>query len=174
MNAEATHVVYSVMEQITTLAAAPLTRQAGPLRRLLSEAPVGGRQGRALDAARALTAAGVLLSASVHFDLYALEGFKQIAVVGPLFLLNAISGLVIALGVLLWRSWPPGLAAAGFGVATLAAFWWSVEVGLFGVHETPSGPAEVLAEVAEVAALVFGLATVLLAIPRGRRGTTRR
>lgn len=162
------------MEQITSLSAAPLTRQAGPIRRLLSEATVAGGRGRVLDAARGLTAAGVLLSASVHFDLYALEGFKQIAVIGSLFLLNSIGGLVIALGVLLWRSWLPGLVAAGFGATTLGAFWWSVELGLFGVHEIPSGPAEILAEVAEAGALVFGLVTVLLAIPRVRRGTARR
>lgn len=73
---------------------------------------------------RAVAAAGVLLSADVHLVLY-FEGFGDISVVGPAFLLNAVGGLAIGLAVLVWRSWLPLLAAIGFGIATLVAFYLS-------------------------------------------------
>lgn len=107
---------------------------------------------------RGLTAAGVLLSADVHLELWA-TGFGDIAVIGPLFLLNAAAGLVIAVAMLAWRHWLPALAAAGFGAATLAAFLLSMTGGgLFGVHETLTGTPQRLAAVAELVALVCGLA----------------
>ena len=56
----------------------------------------------------------------------------------------------------------PALAAAGFGAATVIAFWISVIHGLFGVKETATGSSEVLAQVAEYSAAVFGLAVAVL------------
>jgi hypothetical protein len=106
---------------------------------------------------RGLTAAGVLLSAVVHLQLYT-EGFKDIATIGPLFMLNAIAGLLIGTALLIWPHWLTSFVAAGFGAATLAAFYISVTVGLFGLNETASGTPQVLAEVAEWVALVFGAA----------------
>jgi hypothetical protein len=108
---------------------------------------------------RGLTAAGVLLSAVVHLQLYT-EGFKDIATIGPLFMLNAIAGLLIGTALLIWPHWLTSFVAAGFGAATLAAFYISVTVGLFGLNETAGGTPQVLAEVAEWVALVFG-ATLL-------------
>src|SRR4051794_1459926 len=74
---------------------------------------------------RGVVAAAVLLSAVVHLELWA-EGFNQLAVVGPAFLLNAIGGFVIGLAVLVWRHWIPVVLAIGFGLATLGAFVVSV------------------------------------------------
>ncbi|MBV9593196.1 MAG: hypothetical protein JO147_05280 [Actinobacteria bacterium] len=106
---------------------------------------------------RGLAAAGVLLSADVHFDLWYAGGFRDIKTIGPLFLLNAIGGLVIGLAAIVWRHWIPSLLCAGFGAATLVAFYISASVGLFGLHETLGGESEILAEIAEYVALVFGL-----------------
>lgn len=111
----------------------------------------------AVDLSRGLAAAGVLLSADVHFDLWYANGFREIDTIGPLFLLNAIGGLVIGLVLLCWRHWLPALAAAGFGVATLVAFYLSVTIGLFNFKEIATGEPQVLAEVAEYVAVVFGL-----------------
>jgi hypothetical protein len=111
----------------------------------------------AADLARGLAAAGVLLSADVHLDLWYAGGFRDIETIGPLFLLNAIGGLLVGLAVLCWRHWVPLALAAGFGVATLVAFYLSVTVGLFGLHEVASGEPQLLAEVAEYAAVAFGL-----------------
>jgi hypothetical protein len=79
-----------------------------------------------------------------------------------LFLLNVVAGLVIGVGVLVWRHWLPAVAAVGFGAATVVAFWISVLRGLFGVKEVATGTPEVLAEVADYAAVVFGLAAAAL------------
>jgi hypothetical protein len=110
-----------------------------------------------IDASRGLASAGVLLSAAVHLDLWDLQRFRFIPTIGPLFLLNVIAGLVLGVVVVSWRHWLPALAAAGFGAATVLAFWISVVHGLFGLKETATGSAQVLAEVAEYAAVAFGL-----------------
>jgi hypothetical protein len=102
---------------------------------------------------RGLAAAGVFLSADVHLVLY-FSGMSSISVVGPAFMLNAIGGVVIGLLLLLWRHWLPLLAAIGFGIATLAAFYISATVGFFGVHETLGGNQQVLAQVAEWVAII--------------------
>jgi hypothetical protein len=110
-----------------------------------------------IDTSRGLAAAGVFLAAVVHLDLW-VQGFRSIATIGPLFMLNFVAGMTIGVGVLVWRHWLPGLAAAGFGAATVAAFWISVIHGLFGVKETATGSPEILAELAEYGAVAFGLA----------------
>lgn len=130
--------------------------------RVLAPAEVAGGRGLMLDAARGLAAAAVLLSAVVHLDLWDLEGFRGVHVIGALFVLNAIGGLLIGVAVVVWRHWLPALAAVGFGAATLAAFWVSVTVGLFGWREIATGPAQVLAEGAEIGAIVFGVAAAVL------------
>ncbi|HET8599397.1 MAG TPA: hypothetical protein VFL99_03660 [Segeticoccus sp.] len=121
-------------------------------------------------ALRVLTAAAVIASAVVHLQVW-FAGFRTIPVIGPLFLLNVIGGFAIGLAVLAWRHWLPLLASVGFGVATLAAFVVSATVGLFGVHETWTGTAQVLGEVTEVVAVVAGLAAI--AVLSGRRGASR-
>jgi hypothetical protein len=105
---------------------------------------------------RVLVAAGVLVSGIVHFKLW-LDGFRDIAVIGPSFLLNAVAGAVIAVLVLTWRHWLPLFLAVGFGATTLGAFVVSATVGLFGVHERWTGGAVLTAAVSEVVAVVAGL-----------------
>jgi hypothetical protein len=114
-----------------------------------------------IDTSRALASAGVLLSAVVHLDLWD-QGFRDIQTIGPLFLLNVIAGLVIGVALLVWRHWVPAVAAVGFGAATVVAFWISVVHGLFGVKEVATGTPEVLAELAEYAAVAFGVAAAVL------------
>jgi hypothetical protein len=124
-----------------------------------------------IDTSRGLAAAGVFLSAVVHLDLW-VQGFRSIATIGPLFMLNFVAGLVIGIGVLVWRHWIPALVAAGFGAATVIAFWISVIHGLFGVKETTTGSSEILAEVAEYTAVAFGLAVVVMLLLSARARTS--
>jgi hypothetical protein len=112
----------------------------------------------AVDIARGLAAGGVLLSAAVHLNLWDVEHYRQIPTIGPLFLLNAVGGCVIGLGVLVWRHWLPALVAAGYGVATVGAFWIAVVHGLFGFKEFTTGSAQLLAQLAEYVAIGFGVA----------------
>src|SRR4051794_29483301 len=83
---------------------------------------------------RIVGATAVLVSAAVHLYLW-FDGFRDLHVVGPAFMLNAIGGLVIAVLLVTWRSWVPALLTAGFGVSTLVAFILAATVGLFGLHE---------------------------------------
>ncbi|HEY7046335.1 MAG TPA: hypothetical protein VH373_03890 [Jatrophihabitantaceae bacterium] len=122
-----------------------------------------------IDLMRGLAAAGVLLSAEVHFDLWYAQGFREVDTIGPLFLLNAIGGLVIGLVLICWRHWLPALAAAGFGAATLVAFYLSVTIGLFNFKEVASGEPQALAEVAEYVALVFGVIAAWMSWQHSRR-----
>jgi hypothetical protein len=102
---------------------------------------------------RGLTAAGVLLSADVHLALY-FGGFGSVPTIGTLFLVNAVAGLVIGAGMLVWRHWLAAFFALGFNAATLAGFYLSVAVGLFGFRETATGTQQLIAEVAEIVGLV--------------------
>jgi hypothetical protein len=108
---------------------------------------------------RALTAAGVLVSGLVHLYLW-FDGFRDVSVVGPLFLLNAGAGVVLAVAVMTWRHWIPLFVSAGFGASTLGAFVISATVGLFGVQEVFWGAWQLIAAVAEIVAVVAGLAAL--------------
>ena len=123
----------------------------------------------ALDVARGLAVAGVFLSAAVHLNLWYADGFRDIATIGPLFLLNAIGGLLIGLVLLCWRHWLPALAAVAFGAGTLVAFYLSVTIGLFNFKEVATGEPQVLVEVAEYVAVVFGLIAAWMSWQHSRR-----
>jgi hypothetical protein len=120
-----------------------------------------GMRDFAMDTSRGLAAAGVLLAAVVHLDLWP-QGFRDIHTIGALFLLNVIAGPVIGVALLMWRHRLPAVAAVGFGLATIVTFWISVVHGLFGVMETAAGTPEILAELAEYATVFFGLAAAAL------------
>ena len=109
---------------------------------------------------RWVTAVAVLVSGAVHLKLW-FDGFKDIAVIGPSFLLNAGGALVIAVLLVVWRHWLPPLMAVGFGLATLGAFVVSATVGLFSVHEVWSGTPQVVSAVSEVLAVLGGVAVLL-------------
>lgn len=110
---------------------------------------------------RGLVAAAVLLSADIHLVLY-LDGFADIPVIGPLFLVNVVAGLIIGVALLIIRHWFLAFVAAGFGAATFAAYLISATVGLFGVQEQTWDAQAVLAAVAEIVAAVGGV--VLLVV----------
>ena len=114
-----------------------------------------------IDVLRGLAAAGVLLSAAVHLVLYfPPNDFKTISTIGPLFLLNGLGGIVLGILITSWRHWLPALGAAGFGAITVIFFWISVERPLFGFQEpSATGATQMLAQIAEYAAVVFGTLT---------------
>ncbi|MGF0116494.1 hypothetical protein ACQFYA_09215 [Promicromonospora sp. Marseille-Q5078] len=102
---------------------------------------------------RLVAAVAALVSAVVHVLLY-LDGYDTIAVVGPLFLLNAVAGLVLAVLLLLWRHWLPLIGGIGFGGLTLLAFVLSTTVGFYGVNETFAGTNEIVAAASDVLVVV--------------------
>ena len=118
---------------------------------------------------RIVGAAAVLVSAAVHLYLW-FNGFRDLSVIGPAFLLNAVGGAVIAVLLVTWRSWVSALLTAGFGVSTLVAFILSATVGLFGLHERWVGWTVWTAAVAEVVAIVVGALLLVRDLPASSAG----
>ncbi|WP_104525280.1 hypothetical protein [Blastococcus atacamensis] len=112
----------------------------------------------------------VLLAAMawIHADLWG-DGYRDIAVVGPGFLANAVAGFVLAAllllpvgGLLRWVAVAGALAAAG----SLAALVLSTTVGLFGFVESTAAPLWWETFWVEVAAIVV---LTVLAVGASRR-----
>ena len=77
------------------------------------------------------------VSAAVHLYLW-FDGVRNQSV-GPMFLVNVVAGVVIAVMLVRWRHWLPAFLTLGFGAATLGAFIISATVGLLGVHTEWAG-----------------------------------
>ncbi len=118
---------------------------------------------------RLLAALAVLVSAAMHLYLW-FEGYRDVDVIGPAFLLNAFGGAVIAVLLIASRHWTPPLLAVGFGLSTLGAFILSTTVGLFGLEESWTGWEVWTAAISEVAAIVFGAMVLLRENPLASRG----
>ncbi len=137
---------------------------------LLTRGPGRSRKPRDLvtDAVFAVGALLLVWSAAVHYDLWN-DGYRSIATIGPLFLLQSIAGLLIGLAVVVVRRLWTALVGMGFALATLAGFLISVVHGLFGFEETWLAPFAQQAFALEVAAaVVLGFAAVLC-LGAGRR-----
>jgi plastocyanin len=117
---------------------------------------------RRLLAPRLAGAALLAATAGIHLDLY-LTGYKLIPVIGVLFLLQVIGGLVLAAAVAVTRGGLGTLTAflgAGYAASTLLGYLVSMWIGLFGFTETRT-TAGLVAGVIEVAALaVLGYLTL--------------
>jgi hypothetical protein len=114
-----------------------------------------------LGATVAFVVGGVLLvwSSYVHFHLWDSEGYRHIATIGPLFLLQSITGLLLGVLVVAVRRVWAALLGAGFALSTLAGFLVSVEHGLFGFKDSWQAPFAHQAfaiDLTTVAALVVG------------------
>jgi hypothetical protein len=115
---------------------------------------------------RVLAAVAVLVSAGMHLYLWD-EGYKDVDVIGPSFLLNAAGGAAIAVLLVMWRHWIPPFLAVGFGLSTILAFVLATTVGLFGLEESWEGWEVWTAFISEVAAVVFGGIALLRDNPLG-------
>ncbi len=109
---------------------------------------------------RYVAATAVLVSAAIHLTLW-FQGMRDVHVIGPAFLVNIASGIAIAVLLVRWHHWVPGVLAACFGLATLGAFTLASTVGLFGDQESWAGFSVFCAATAEIVAVVTGLAVVL-------------
>jgi hypothetical protein len=104
----------------------------------------------------------VIWSSYIHFHLWQSVGYRRIPTIGPLFLVQSISGLILGLLTIAVRRVWAALLGAGFAVATLGGFFLSVAVGLFGFKDSWSAPDAHLAFGLEVAIVaMFALAGTL-------------
>jgi len=90
-----------------------------------------------------LVGAGLLAAMSgIHLHLYN-SGYRGIATIGPLFLLNGVLGVLAAIAVLVsprrWLGWL-SLAGAALQAGTLLALILSLTVGLFNFTESTRAP----------------------------------
>src|SRR5690242_20499158 len=110
----------------------------------------------------------------IHLHLWQ-EGYRHIPTNGPLFLLDAVAGFVLAAVLLAWPRPLAGLLAAGYTAATLGALLISLSVGLFGFRESISASYVVESLAIEtIAVLALITWTVLVAaIPGGRAARGR-
>ena len=119
---------------------------------------------------RIVAAIAVLVSAYVHLREW-LDGMRDVHVIGPLFVVNIVAGVVIAVLLLTWKHWLAPFLALGFGASTLGGFAIATtSAGLFGDHEKWQGNYVWIAAAAEVVAIIAGL----IALSREYRTTPAR
>jgi asparagine N-glycosylation enzyme membrane subunit Stt3 len=119
---------------------------------------------------RIITAVAVLVSAYVHLYEW-LNGFRHDNVIGPLFAVNVVAGVAIAVLLFTWKHWFVPFLAFGFGASTLGGFTIATTgAGLFGTHERWQGPYVWAAAASEAVAIVGGL----LALSREYRAAPTR
>jgi hypothetical protein len=110
---------------------------------------------------RIVAAAAVLVSAYVHLYEW-LNGFRHDNVMGPLFAVNVVAGVVIAVLLFTWKHWLVPFLAFGFGASTLGGFAIATTSGgLFGTHEKWQGGYVWAAAISEAVAIVAGLICLL-------------
>jgi hypothetical protein len=88
---------------------------------------------------RILGAAALLAMAGIHFFLWGWDQYDQVPIIGPLFLINAVVGvlLTVAICVVPWRMLAiTATLSALFDLGTLFALLVSIFWGLFGVRES--------------------------------------
>lgn len=110
---------------------------------------------------------GLASAGAIHLQLWAM-GYRTIPTIGPLFLLQGITGVLLAVLLLLWRRLLLVVAGAGFMVATIGGLLLSVNFGLFGFRDTFAAPYAAEALALESAGVVV-LAVVGIALVRGHR-----
>ena len=82
----------------------------------------------------------LLASGIIHVRLWADGGYQGIAVIGPLFLAQGVTGIGLAAALGLFRRLGLILAGAGLMAATAVGLLLSVHVGLFGFRESMAVP----------------------------------
>jgi hypothetical protein len=131
-----------------------------------------------LAATAAFAVGGVLLiwSAFIHYHLWSeTDGYRSIPTIGPLFLLQSITALVIGVGVVGVRRVWAAVLGIGFALATIAGFLLSVARGLFGFKDSWLAPFAKEAFIVEVLAVVVLTAAALCllgSVPDARAGST--
>jgi len=114
---------------------------------------------------------GVFLvwSGVIHLKLWS-DGYKDISVIGPLFLVQGIASIVLGVAVVALR-WLALLAAGAVaGVATAVGLLLSAYVGLFGYTESLSVPyAELSLAVEFTAAFILLVGACVLALAEPAR-----
>ena len=118
-------------------------------------------------------AAFLVWSAVTHLELWG-DGYRDISVIGPLFLVQGTACIILGVAIVAFRWLALIAAGAVAGVATAVGLLLSVYVGLFGYTESLSVPYATLSLAVEFTAAFAALAAVgLLALGRTRSRADR-
>ena len=118
----------------------------------------------------ALTATGagfLVWSGVIHLMLWS-DGYKDISVIGPLFLVQGIVSIILGAVIVAFRWLILLVAGSVAGVATAVGLLLSVYVGLFGFQESLSVPYAELSLAVEFTAafvLLVGAGVLALTVP---------
>jgi hypothetical protein len=116
----------------------------------------------------AIVAGAVLMiaTAAIHLHLW-LIGYRHVPRLGPLFLAQAVTGLVVAPVVALGRQAVVVLGAAVYMAASAGALLLSATVGFVGIHDGLGVPWAGTSLAVELAGSLFlGAAVGLQLVPR--------
>ena len=162
--------------QTSTLAPAraasqPASLLRGTVQRLTrSPATLQSPAARWAITALAIVGAGLTVwSGVIHLQLWS-EGYRDISVIGPLFLVQGIASIVLALALAVFRRVFLLAAGAALMAGTGVGLLLSATVGLFGYQESlaiTDAQTSLMVEFTG-AALLAGAAVVLAAYPRRR------
>jgi hypothetical protein len=103
----------------------------------------------------------------IHLMLWS-DGYKDISVIGPLFLVQGIVSIILGVVIAAFRWLMLLVAGAVAGVATAVGLLLSVYVGLFGYRESlsvPYGDLSLAVEFTAAFVLLVGAGVLALAVP---------
>jgi hypothetical protein len=111
---------------------------------------------------------GALLiwSGYIHFHLWNAAGYRHIRIIGPLFMMQSVSAVLLGLAAIITRRVLAAVLGIGFAALTLMGFLISVTRGLFGFKDSWLAPDAHIAFIIELAAFVMLLATTALVLLR--------
>jgi hypothetical protein len=138
---------------------------------LLARGPARMKSPAARWAVTVLTVAGAALmvwSGVIHLQLWS-DGYRSISVIGPLFLIQGIVGIALAVVTAVFRRVVLMAAGAVMMAATAAGLLLSAGIGLFGFQESLAVPYAMSSLVVEFAgaAVLAAAAAIVLATRRG-------
>ena len=115
-------------------------------------------------------AALLVWSGVIHLQLWS-DGYRDISVIGPLFLLQGIASIVLAVALAVFRRFALLAAGAVTAAATAVGLLLSASTGLFGYTESLAVPDAKMSLVVEFtsAAVLAVAAVIVLAGPLLRR-----
>lgn len=157
-----------VMQPITLTTGSETLLMAAPAAPEASMRPTPSTFHRVLvTGAMVLGAALVAWSGAIHLHLW-MGGYRNIHIIGPLFLAQAVTAFVVALVIIILRWATSALAGALFLASTIAGLLVSSWHGIFGFRDSLSAP------FATLSLFVEGAGIVVLASAAAGRYLTRR
>ena len=107
----------------------------------------------------------LVLSAVIHIHLWS-QSYQHIPTIGPLFLIQGIAGIGLAITVSVFRHLVILIGAALFAISTIGGLLLSVYVGLFGFQDSLGAPYATMSLVFEAVAFAVLAGAALLTVAR--------